>query len=57
VQARAPHYISDPSSLTRAAQQMDFERKSLGKSVYQYWEYLKENDPNIRKRKIPLEDE
>ena len=35
VQARAPHYISDPSSLTRAAQQMDFERKSLGKSVYQ----------------------
>ena len=57
VQARAPHYISEPSSLIRAAQQMDLERNSLGKSVYQYCEYLKENDSNIHKRKRPFEHE
>jgi len=54
VQARAPYYVSDPSSLIRAAQQMDLERKSLGKTVYQYYEYLKENDPNTQRRKRPL---
>ena len=45
------HHGSFEQRLIRAVDNMENERKSLGKSVFTYIVYLKENDPSVKTRK------